>query len=44
MTSFGFLLIGFAAGLIIGGFAVYGFLFAWAIREMNREENDDHAE
>lgn len=34
--------IGMAVGLLLGGFATYGFIFAWAMRQGRRE--DDHAE
>ena len=29
----GWFLIGMAAGLILGGLATYGFIFAWAIKQ-----------
>jgi hypothetical protein len=32
MTAAGFILIGLAAGMLIGALAAYGFMFIWAIK------------
>jgi hypothetical protein len=38
MTAAGYILIGLAAGMLIGTLAAYGFMFIWAIR-YGREED-----
>lgn len=41
----GFVLIGMALGLILGGLSTYGFLFAWAIksgREWDEKDERDY--
>jgi hypothetical protein len=32
MTAAGYILIGLAAGIVLGALAAYGGMFAWAIR------------
>jgi hypothetical protein len=38
MTAAGYILIGLAAGIVLGALAAYGGMFAWAIRYGNNEE------
>jgi hypothetical protein len=38
MTAAGYILIGLAAGIVLGALASYGAMFAWAIR-YGREED-----
>jgi hypothetical protein len=38
MTAAGYILIGLAAGVVLGALASYGAMFAWAIRYGNNEE------
>ncbi len=38
MTAAGYILIGLAAGVVLGALASYGAMFAWAIRYGNDEE------
>ena len=38
----GYVLIGMAVGLILGGLSTYGFVFAWAMRYgKSKEEEED---
>ena len=39
MTAAGFILIGLAAGMLIGALAAYGFMFIWAIK-CGREDEE----
>ena len=39
MTAAGFILIGLAAGMLIGALATYGFMFIWAIK-CGREDEE----
>ena len=38
MTAAGYILIGLAAGIVLGALSAYGGMFAWAIR-YGREED-----
>jgi hypothetical protein len=40
MTAAGYILIGFAAGMLIGALAAYGFMFLWAIRCGKEDESE----
>lgn len=42
--SAGSFLIGMAVGLLIGGLATYGAIFAWAVRCAKAEGENNHAE
>jgi hypothetical protein len=38
MTAAGYILIGLAFGVILGAFAAYGAMFAWAIKSGGDEQ------
>jgi hypothetical protein len=40
MTAAGFVLIGLAAGMLIGALSAYGFMFIWAIRCGKEDEKE----
>lgn len=42
--SAGSFLLGMAVGLLLGGLATYGAIFAWAVRYAKAEGENDHAE
>lgn len=42
--SAGWFLIGLAVGIVLGGLATYGAIFAWAVRCAKAEGENDHAE
>lgn len=39
MTAAGFILIGLAAGIILGSLAAYGFMFVWAVKYGKENDN-----
>ena len=41
MTAAGFILIGLAAGMMIGALAAYGFMFVWAIKYGKENEGEE---
>jgi nitrogen fixation-related uncharacterized protein len=41
VADLGYTFIGFAAGIGVGALAAYGFMFIWAIR-CGQDEDDDH--
>ena len=40
MTAAGYILIGRAAGMLIGALAAYGFMFLWAIKCGKEDESE----
>ena len=41
MTAAGYILIGLAAGMLVGALASYGFMFVWAIKYGKETEDEE---